>query len=455
MNPPRKLSQDQIAASWANRRARISKLVSTGGNWMPVIIFATLLMTDEARINAWGFQIYAYRIALLFTFPFVVARMATEPPRLTIADFMIMLAGAWIFISTWMNYNIVVASKSGLSQTLDLVAPYLVGRLLIRTPLDLRRFLYRITPLIVATGLLLFVESASHEYLLRPLVGSITGLSPDAALARMYEVRNGFLRATGPFLHPIAAGLFMGTLVPLYIAADLPKRRWFGLLGSLGGVFSLSSAAMLSMGAGIALSIYGSVQRSLRWGWAPVIAGAGIIGFFIQMLTESGLIKFIIRYASLNPQTGYYRLLIWEYGWADVGRHPWFGIGLFNAFDRPRWMISDSVDNYWLLVALRFGFPCMAMLLITVVFNVIILGRATLAREPEALKGRPMAVGVVISLVIAYMLLLTSAPWNADIVWFTMLVGIAGGLARPIVIAAPQPVARERRPGRLPAAALG
>ena len=60
-----------------------------------------------------------------------------------------------------------------------------------------------------------------------------------------------------------------------------------------------------------------------------------------------------------NPQTADGRLIILEYGSAEIARHPVFGIGL-NEWVRP-WYKKQSVDNFWLSHAMRFGLPSLAV----------------------------------------------------------------------------------------------
>jgi hypothetical protein len=40
-------------------------------------------------------------------------------------------------------------------------------------------------------------------------------------------------------------------------------------------------------------------------------------------------------------------------------------MGLFNDYERPEWLLI-SIDNFWLLRAMRFGFPGIILLLATI-----------------------------------------------------------------------------------------
>lgn len=405
------------------------RLITAKADWAPVLVFASILMTPEARLDLGGFQLYPYRLALIAALPAMLVKLVREPLRPGPADLLVAGSSIMMFIAMALRYPLDVALKTGGASTLDALLAYLAGRIFFRSSLDVRRFLYRISPLLLAVAAVMALESLSHNYILRPIVGAITGHSPAAALGRMYEIRMGLLRATGPFLHPIAAGLFFGSLVPLFYSADLPKWRWLGLLGCLGGIFGWSSAGIVAIVAGLGLGVYDSVQRRFRLGWAPLLWTIVASAFLIELFSQGGFVKFVIRYAALNPQTGYFRLLIWEYGWASVAKSPWIGIGYFESYERPTWMHTDSVDNYWLLQSLRYGVPSMAMMLVAVFWSMFSLGMSRQGKELGALQGRRMATGVCISLATTVVSLLTSSPWGADMAWLILLFGMAAGLA--------------------------
>ena len=68
-----------------------------------------------------------------------------------------------------------------------------------------------------------------------------------------------------------------------------------------------------------------------------------------------------VNYFTFSKQSAYNRILIFEFGTAEVARHPIFGIGL-GEWERPIWM-SDSMDNFWLATAVRYGLPALILLL--------------------------------------------------------------------------------------------
>lgn len=413
--------------AWARHRQEMIGLILAKIDWIPVLVFVSLLLTPEARLDLGGFQLYPYRLAFFASLPFTALRVARRPIRLGFTDLLFISSACLMFLATAVHYTVDVAFKTGAANMLDMLLAYLTGRVYFRSTLDIRRFLYRVSPLLAGVAVMMALESITHQYIVRPFVSAVTGHSSAAFLAQIYEIRNGFLRATGPFMHPITAGLFFGTLAPLYATADLPKRRWWGLISCVGGIFGWSSAGIASILVGILLAVYQNLQPKLRTGWPVVVFTLVVMMVLVEALTESGIIRFIIRYGSLNPQTGYFRLAIWEYGSASVAKSPWFGIG-FESYERPSWMKTASVDNYWLLHAMRYGIPGFALMFVGVIFAITRLSLAKRDGQLGAVHGHVLEVGLCISLSVTYFSLASVAPWGADLAWIIILTGAAVGL---------------------------
>ncbi|WP_095012028.1 hypothetical protein [Tsuneonella mangrovi] len=419
-----------IGARLRIRRRLAKRLILSRIDLVPLVVVLLMLLPPEARLSLGGFELYAYRIGLLFALPFALVRMRENRFRPTISDVAIILAAGWIAIATLNIYGLAGYQSAG-ALSLDLFAAYFVGRMLIASPLELRRLLYLMAPVFLFIAVCLALESIGHRYLVRPLIGEITGFSPEAALDRIGGLRLGLLRATGPFQHPITGGLVMGSLLPLYFFADLPRRGLMGIAASLGAIFCLSSAALLSLALGIAMSVYHIVQRVLKLTWLPVIAVSIVLFLVLQIGSNSGIISLAIRNLTLDPATGYYRMMIWIYGWADVFRHPLFGIGFFGSYARPEWMKTDSIDNYWLQQPLRFGLPVLAFTAIAFVGNLVGLMRIRCpGAQLEAVHGLRMEWGLAITLLIVFLLMFTVSPWGGEMGWFLFLVGAAGSIAQ-------------------------
>ncbi len=103
-------------------------------------------------------------------------------------------------------------------------------------------------------------------------------------------------------------------------------------------------------------------------------------------------------------------------------RHPFLGIGL-GDWTRPVWM-SDSMDNFWLLIAMRYGLPAWAMLVGLVLGLVVVAARRqglpeTWRRARHAWAFTLFGIAVAAA---------TVHLWNALFVLFLFLIGAGAWL---------------------------
>src|SRR5262249_41143458 len=104
-----------------------------------------------------------------------------------------------------------------------------------------------------------------------------------------------------------------------------------------------------------ALIMWGALFRKSRYGWRFLWCLFLASYLAIALASNQTPIQFYISHFTFDPQTGWYRQLIWEFGSASVLNHPLFGIG-FSDWVRSSWM-TTSVDMFWLLNTMRFGIP--------------------------------------------------------------------------------------------------
>ena len=70
-----------------------------------------------------------------------------------------------------------------------------------------------------------------------------------------------------------------------------------------------------------------------------------------------------MSYATFSAETAYWRGLIFEYGMQNVWAHPLFGLGM-GDWARPEFMHTSSVDNFWLLITMRYGIMAFILMVI-------------------------------------------------------------------------------------------
>lgn len=431
------------ARSWSSSVIWVSPLA---------IFFYAILLPPEVRFEAAGLAFYAHRLALICLLPWVLIR---KFERLHPVDLLVLGGGAWMIASFASHYGFLGGIVRGGALAFDVAAAYVVARQSIRNLRDLRTLLVLIAPGIGLAGLLLAFESISHTALVRPMAAQIFGSAQVyqggtavGAINFESEIRLGLSRAVGSFPHPILAGCFLATMSGLYVFSHL--RGWpflVGLASGFAAIFSVSSGALLALMMVAALLIYDWLQRVVEFAsWRLAIVVGIIVLTLIQVVFPGGIAGLVIR-LTLNPATGYFRILIWDFGLQSVLTHPWLGIG-FESYERPSWM-PETIDNHWLLLAVRHGVLGVILLMGAFVGGIASLGNA--ARRQQSEFDRQLCVGLAIVLFVIVIIGLTVAYFGSMASWIYALLGMGVSIAtatplRPPM--APLPLGNRRVPFR-------
>lgn len=405
--------RDDTAASGQQARSR-APLMFVG-------LFYILLLPGQFGVRLAGLALPLYRFVLLAGLAYIVAAFVTRRVRLQLPDFGIIAMVLWICASMSVVMDGATAFSGSGAQLIDIGLAYFFARVTIRDSRDLRITLILLAPGLVLIGMDMAVEMALGRPIYQLAASAITGQPPPDV-----SIRFGLLRSMGPFPHAIGAGMFMGSFLPIYGMSGI--RGWpklAGLLAAVCGFFSISSAAILSLGMGAALIFYHwMTELAAQITWKLLLALTGLILFVAEAGTNSGVLGLVMRFASLNKVTGYYRILILKYGSASVVAHPLFGIG-YHEWARPLWM-GPSIDNYWLLLAVQYGvFPAIALLLV-VGCTLYRMGRNL---SPQPVVDRRLMIGVAITIAVFALGLVSVAIWAQPQIWFYSLLGIGVSLA--------------------------
>ena len=398
--------------------------------WPVVVVLYAAILPREVRFTLGTFEYFADRIGLLIVLPYVIRKLMEGAIRFVLPDLLVLIAGVWMFGAMLVHYGISPGMERGGSVAFDLTVGYFLARISFRSLVDMRRALVLLLPGVVLAALSIFVESVTHRPFVRPLAEAVFGALPlyEGGSAEVYRqgdnlsmVRMGLYRARGPFEHAIHAGLFIASLVGIYNLAGLRGYpRFFANIVAPLAFFTVSSAALLGLTIGYGLIAFEFLQRHVReLSWRLLIAGGIVFVALIEMVSNSGIIGLVSRYATFNAQTAYYRQLIWDFGLQTVWQNPWIGIGMAD-YQRPAWMISNSVDAHWLLLALRYGIVPAICLLGAVVLALVGLGRAS-TKVPRA--DQLFYRGIAISLFVLALMMFTVYLWGGVATWFTVILG--------------------------------
>lgn len=339
-----------------------------------IILFYATIIPMEVRFEIADQTFYPPRVAGFMLLPWILTKLVGGGLRFKPVDSFMFFGVAWMMISFLIYYDPMTGLLRSAPLAFDILVPYLVARICLRDVTDLRRFLLYIVPGLVLAGGSMALESMVRTPIVRPLAADLFGRlalyeNGEAVGTANFikEIRLGFMRATGPFSHPILGGIFLASFLPLYLNAGL--RGWPKLAGCIAtfcGFFSLSSGAFLVYLIGTGAVIGDRIQKLVSFvDWRKILVGTASLLLFVHLLSKNGIVSILIRY-TLDPATGYYRQLIWRFGSASVMKHPLIGIG-YTDFERLSFM-GTSVDHHWLLIAIRHGIPAFAGVFLSFAF---------------------------------------------------------------------------------------
>jgi hypothetical protein len=410
---------------------------------LPVaFFFFGMLLPTAVSLNLGGLRLSVYRIVLILMFvPMLVHLLSGRAGRMTVFDALVLAHCAWALMALIKWGGVAQGIESGGIYIVEFAGAYLLGRLYVRTYEDFAAMARAYVALVV--GMLLFTipEALTSVHILHDSISAAFGGPP----APFIEQRMGLERTFGPFDHPILYGVFSASAFSLayFVVAERRLMHMSGMAQVAGvGVATFMSA---SGGPYVVLMMQGFVaawQRVLgrvQGRWAALFALFAATYVAIDLFSTKTPFHVFVNYFTFSKQSAYNRILIFDYGSAEVARHPLFGIGL-GDWERPVWM-SDSMDNFWLVVAVRYGLPALGLLL------ALLLGLVWWAARRKDLpedwrRARHAWAFTLFGISVAAA---TVHLWNALFVLFVFLIGAGAWLvdAKPVRATARRPQAMQ------------
>ncbi len=361
--------------------------------WPVTALLIALALPTETSIYVGSLRLSPYRMVLIITLiPSLTRLLSQRAGRLQDVDMMMLGHNGWVLIAFLANEGVGQGLESGGIYIVESLGAYLVGRCWIRTREDFEALCRLVVFMIGAMVVFTLPEALTGYHFIREAFRAILG----GAGLPYIEPRLGLTRAFGSFDHPILYGTFCATAfaAAYYVvcAAQLRPKQ-IGTMGVIGlaTFLSLSSGALVAMGIQALLVGWDRITRGMAGRWM-ILGGLFAAGWvMLSLLSNRSPIKVFITYMTFSAHSAYNRILIWEFGTQEVARHPLFGIG-FSDWARPEWMHSNSMDNFWLVTAVRYGLPALILLLAAVLGTMYRLGRM---RRIDAAVGRCRSAWII------------------------------------------------------------
>lgn len=311
-------------------------------------------------------------LLLVLIIPLSINLLSGKYGRILWADILFILHMLWAAVALGVNNPSLVLQNIG-STSIEFIGGYVLARAYIRSLDDVTALTRALIMMVICSLPFAFYESQTGRPLLLETLNRLPGFYslPDV----IDQKRMGLYRTQVFFAHPIHYGIFCTlaltlTFVGLKGVLRTSLRLLFSLLIMLGIFFSLSSGALLAAGLQAGLVFWAWMFRNVAAKWLLLCGLAIICYIVIDLLSNRTPLQVFMSYMTFSAHNAYWRSIVFEWGMINLWGSPIFGIGL-NDWIRPVWMGPTSIDNFWLLVAMRYGFPGIILLLFGFVLPIL------------------------------------------------------------------------------------
>jgi hypothetical protein len=377
-----------------------------------------LLIPNNLSMNVGELRLTWYRVFLLVFVLLNMGKWIEGRKRMTGSiDCLLLGYCIWAMVCLSVNHGMDRAVESGGIFFAETFGAYLVGRMAIQSGTDINQ----VPKFFIATISWLFIATLPEMLFGVNLVWKVSESFGGYALGSLGE-RLGMTRASGPFDHPILNGVVCAAILGFAFKSDTRGRARRVLLVAGSAFTSLSSGAVASMMSQALVAWWLLFASKFKSPWR-LLGLVVLIGYVvIDLLSNRSGIKVILSYLTFSPGTAQWRLIIWEFGMENVYKNPIFGLG-FGDWERPAWMHSGSMDNFWLVNAVRYGVPS---------FVLLASACLVLCRINARSREHALATGWVIGMIGLIVAGCTVHYWNQAHVFFMMYLGIGASIANSV-----------------------
>lgn len=297
-------------------------------------------------------------LLLVMILPLMFGLFTGKYGKIIATDVLFLLHIGWATVALAANNPGQVVEQVG-SVGMEFLGGYALGRAYIRTREDFAALTKALIVVVLAMLPLALIETLTGRTLMVEALRKVPGIRTVAISVQ--EDRFGLDRVQLGFAHPIHFGLFCSVVFSLcFVAMEGTfgeARRWLiaFIVGAM-GFLALSSGALLAIALQCGLIAWAMIFAKVEKRWWILFALFVLAYIAIDLLSNRKPIQVFMSYATFSAHTAYWRALIFEWGMKNVWANPILGLGL-NDWIRPWFMHSGSMDNFWLVMAVRYGIP--------------------------------------------------------------------------------------------------
>ncbi len=372
-----------------------------------------------------GLRLSMYRVYLLiFAFPVFIRWINGSAGAIRAPDILVIVASFWMMTALFINHGIAAQWEFAGILMVETIIPFLAARVLIRDLASFRTFAWWFFAVVAVLLPFAFYENLTGQPILidffRPIFKVYANVNQDPRL--------GLERAQASMPHPILFGVFCTPAFALSWYLLAPEGKFFKqmrrpLVVGTAVFSSLSSGAFMGVMLQAMLIAWDEILKTMKTRWRLFAILFGALYIFLELASNRNAFQIIATEFTFSPGSAWNRIHIFNNSIDDVYGNPLFGIGL-GEWTRPNWMRS-SVDNFWLLVALRYGIPAWFIMTLATLLTCWSAGRAPLtgiyarARRGYLIAFASMAISAFTvhlwdATYCMFMFMLGAGAWFAD-----------------------------------------
>lgn len=354
--------------------------------WALIPLLASCFyMTTGQGVEIGPVSLPMYRMALLIGLLRVLIRREGIVGGITIVDKLVVAWATWVLIASLFHERL---PGSGPLYAVGFVGTILVIYLLVRVwcrdteelMMMIRIMAWLLIPVAVAMTL--------EHRLYRNLFGVLGGV-PEGVF-----IRDGAVRAQGPFTHPILAGTVGAVCVPLMVAIWQRYR-----VSAIAGLAACVVMVVASTSSGPLMSLFIGVLAILMWPIRDKMAYVrwALLGAYVsaEILMTRPAYYLVSKFNLTGSSTGWYRSRLIESAIEHLGE--WW---VFGTDRTAHWMPfqpplpggrHSDIPNYYLFIGTIGGLPALLLVVAVIWCSFMLVGR-TIRSASSAMTDRGFTV---------------------------------------------------------------
>ncbi|MEI8037509.1 MAG: hypothetical protein WCJ14_03885 [Verrucomicrobiota bacterium] len=305
-------------------------LISVPRKWAPVpLLIGCTYMTLGQGIHLGPISLPVYRMLLLVGAIRVYAKSEALPGGFNRIDKLMLAWGGWVIFASFFHDPVRAGPIYACGQVFNQTLIYFLIRVWCTELEEVGDVIRIVALLLVPIAIEMLVEKATSRNSF-----AIFGGVPDWVV-----IREGRLRAQGPFRHPILAGTVGATCIPLFIGI-LKHHRLSALTGIGAGVVmvfaSASSGPVMSLIAGAGALVMWHFKNRVK----ALRLGAMLLYVGLMFTMDKPPYYLISRIDISGGSTGWHRAFLIEQTFSYLSE--WW---LFGTDETRHWMPMQGIAN--------------------------------------------------------------------------------------------------------------